>query len=140
MFGLDGGVGDFFDVAFKFIQVGSKVLSQEEEQQGGRGFVAKKQFNFDSNIPMPRAQLRDMEAPIGMKLPNIQAAARYFATNQAKDTNINSIKAERFRPSRMQTLASKRPTMSISHDASPGVGSARKSRVDRSTFRSRAIS
>ena len=89
MFGLDGGVGDFFDVAFKFIQKGSEVLMAEEEQQGGRGFVAQRKFNFDSNIPMPRAQLRDMEAPIGMKLPNIQAAARYFATNQAKDTNIN---------------------------------------------------
>ena len=137
MFGLDAGIGDFFETAFKFIQKGSEVLMAEEEQQDGRGFVAQRKFNFDSNIPTPQARLREMEAPIGMRQPNIQAAARFFANNQAKDTNINSIKAERFRPARTRKLASTAPNIGVSYNASPTVSSARTARVNRSTFRSR---
>ena len=133
-FGLGDGVGNFFDVAFKFIQTGAKVLEEEEE----KGFVQKREkLRLDSNIPMPRAQLREMDAPIGMKPATIQAAARFFANNQARDTNINSIKAERFNPSRSRKIAPTGTTMNVSYNASPSVGSARTARVNRSTFRSR---
>ena len=136
MFGLDVGIGDFFQTAFKFVKLGSQVLT-EEENQDSRGFVDKKRFNFDSSIPTPQARLREMEAPIGMRQPNIQAAARFFANNQARDTNINSIKAERFRPARTRKLASTAPNIGVSYNASPTVSSARTARVNRSTFRSR---
>ena len=59
--------------------------------------MPKRQFNFDSRLQSFRGAPQTMEAPVGLRNPNIQTAHRYFAENQAKDTNLQRLVASNYK-------------------------------------------
>ena len=131
-------IGTTFGDAFDLFQTGAQIYSAfTEKEEESRGFVPKKKFNFDSSIPTPRAQLRTMEAPVGLRNPNIQTAYRFFADNVAKDKNIQKLVATNYRAGRTSKQVSTRENIEVGSYGTANTGSARASRVSRTTFRSR---
>lgn len=139
-FKLVASVGENFGEAWDLFQKGAQIYSAfnpEEEESSSAGFMPRKKFDFRSGIPTPRAQMRTMEAPIGLKNPNIQTAFRYFADNVARDTNLKNIVAKNYTAGIMRKRTSTKETMDIGSYGTASAGTARSSRVSRSTFRSR---
>ena len=133
-------VKENFGEAFDLFQTGAQFYTgvagaDAEKEQGG--FMPKKKFNFDSSIPTPRAQLRTMDAPVGLRNPNVQAAYRYFADNVARDTNLSRIVAQNYKAGISRKRVSTKQTIEEGGYGGTTMGSARASRVNRSTFRSR---
>ena len=121
-------IGETFGEAFDLFQKGAQIYSAftEKEQQGG-GFMPKRPFNFDSNLKSFSGAPRTMDAPVGLKNPNIQTAYRYFAENVA--TN--------YRAGRMSKSVGTKENIVVGSYGTANMGSARASRVSRTTFRSR---
>ena len=133
-------VANSFKTAHEFFKKGSEKFSEtksfkdiEEESS----FMVKKHFQFDSALRSARANMQQMLPPVGMAPPNIQAAYRHFADNTARDRTLQSIRAENYRASRTSKIASTKPTMNVGYQGNVDIGSARQSRVKRTTFRSR---
>ena len=95
--------------------------------------MPKRQFNFDSRLQSFRGAPQTMEAPVGLRNPNIQTAHRYFAENQAKDTNLQRLVASNYKAGITRKRVSTKQTMAVGSFGSADVGSARSSRVSRST-------
>lgn len=138
-FKLVASVGENFGEAWDLFQKGAEIYSKfnPEEESSSAGFMPRKKFDFRSSIPTPRAQMRTMEAPIGLKNPNIQTAFRYFADNVARDTNLKNIVAKNYTAGITRKRTSTKETMDIGSYGTASAGTARSSRVSRSTFRSR---
>lgn len=134
-------VKENFGEAFDLFQMGAQfytdVAGADAEKTKQDGFMPKKKFNFDSSIPTPRAQLRTMDAPVGLRNPNVQAAYRYFADNVARDTNLSRIVAQNYKAGISRKRVSTKQTVEEGGYGGTTMGSARASRVNRSTFRSR---
>ena len=131
-------IGETFGEAFDLFQKGAQIYSAltEKEQQGG-GFMPKRPFNFDSNLKSFSGAPRTMDAPVGLKNPNIQTAYRYFAENVSKDTNIQRLVATNYRAGRMSKSVGTKENIVVGSYGTANMGSARASRVSRTTFRSR---
>lgn len=131
-------IGTTFGEAFDLFQTGAKIYKGiTEKEEESKGFMPKRKFNFDSSIPTPRAQLRTMEAPVGLRNPNIQTAYRFFADNVAKDKNIQKLVATNYRAGRTSKQVSTRENIAVGSYGTANTSSARASRVSRTTFRSR---
>ena len=137
-FKLFDSVSNNFGEAWDLFQKGAKFykdLTADEKEE--KGFMPKRQFNFDSRLQSFRGAPQTMEAPVGLRNPNIQTAHRYFAENQAKDTNLQRLVASNYKAGITRKRVSTKQTMAVGSFGSADVGSARSSRVSRSTFRSR---
>lgn len=138
-FKLFDSVSNNFGDAWKLFQTGAKVYADmtAKEKEEEKGFMPKRQFNFDSRLRSFSGAPQTMQAPIGLRNPNIQTAHRYFAENQAKDTNLQKLVASNYRAGITRKRVSTKQTMAAGSFGSADVGSARSKRVSRSTFRSR---
>ena len=137
-FKLFDSVSSNFGDAWQLFQTGAKMykdLTANEKEE--KGFMPKRQFNFDSRLQSFRGAPQTMEAPVGLRNPNIQTAHRYFAENQAKDTNLQKLVASNYKAGITRKRVSTKQTMGVGSFGSADVGSARSKRVSRSTFRSR---
>ena len=144
-FKLSKVIGKYFGDAFDLFQKGAAVYGAltEDDQKEQTGFMRPgdgRLFNFDSNLRSARPTPQFMEAPIGLKAPNIQAAFRYFADNTARDTNLQSIRAANFKASISKKRQNVRPNFSPGGFGNAGMGSARSNRVGRARFRSHLAS
>ena len=137
-FKLFDSVSNNFGDAWDLFQTGAKVyadITADEKEE--KGFMPKRKFNFDSRLQSFRGAPQTMQAPIGLRNPNIQTAHRYFAENQAKDTNLQKLVASNYKAGITRKRVSTKQTMGVGSFGSADVGSARSKRVSRSTFRSR---
>lgn len=138
-FKLFDSVSSSFGDAWELFQTGAKIyagLTADEKEE--KGFMPKrKPFNFDSNLRSFSGAPQTMQAPVGLKNPNIQTAHRYFAENQARDTNLQKLVASNYKAGITRKRVSTKQTMAAGSFGSADVGSARSKRVSRSTFRSR---
>ena len=139
-FKLSKIIGKYFGDAFELFQEGAAFLGaiteDEKEQTGFMRPGDGRLFNFDSNLRSARPTPQLMEAPIGLKTPNAQAAFRYFAENTARDANLQSIRAANFKASISKKRQNVNPNFSPGGFGNAGVGSARSNRVGRARFRS----
>lgn len=138
-FKLFDSVSNNFGEAWDLFQKGAQVYKAltADEKKEEKGFMPKRQFNFDSSLRSFRGAPQTMEAPIGLRNANIQAAHRHFAENQAKDTNLQRLVASNYRAGITRKRVSTKQTISAGGYGSVDAGSARSKRVSRSTFRSR---
>jgi len=113
-FGLFKSVGKFFEDSFEFVSDLGKLASPflDKVKDDSRGF-APRRIDLDSRIRGSAPRLQEMQAPVGLRSPNIQAAARYFAEKQAKDANLRILQERNFRPGRTSKLASIKPTVKL---------------------------
>lgn len=137
-FKLFDGISNNFSDAWQLFKTGAKLyadMTADEKEE--KGFMPKRPFNFDSRLRSFSGAPQRMQAPVGLRNPNIQAAHRYFAENQAKDTNLQKLVAANYKAGITRKRVSTKQTMGVGSFGSADVGSARSKRVSRSTFRSR---
>lgn len=138
-FKLFDSVSNNFGEAWDLFQKGAKLykeLTADEKEE--KGFMPRrKPFNFDSRLQSFKGAPQTMQAPIGLRNPNIQTAHRYFAENQARDTNLQKLVASNYKAGITRKRVSTKQTIGVGSFGSADVGSARSKRVSRSTFRSR---
>jgi hypothetical protein len=137
-FKLFNNISHNFSDAWELFQTGAKAYATfTADEKEEKGFMPKRQFNFDSRLQSFRGAPQTMQAPIGLRNPNIQTAHRYFAENQARDTNLQKLVASNYKAGITRKRVSTKQTMGVGSFGSADVGSARSKRVSRSTFRSR---
>ena len=107
---------EFFDAvatAFQDFKKGARVLSDvtPEEQ---RGFIKPPTVDLESNIRPVKAPLRDMEDPLGLGLPKMDTAHRYFQMNLSRDTVLRQVQSQDYY---VKPVVPKKATMNIGSDA-----------------------
>lgn len=106
---------DFFDsvvTAFQVFKKGARLLSDVDEEQ--RGFIKPPTVDLESNIRPVKAPLRDMEGPLGLNMPNMATAHRYFATNLSRDTNLRQVQSSDFY---VKPVVPQKANMNVASDA-----------------------
>jgi len=135
-FKLSKSVGKYFGDAYDLFKLGAKfydaVKSEEKEEDT---FVPRRKFNFDSNLRSARPTPQMMQAPVGLRAPNLQSAFRYFAENTARDVNLASIAARNYKAGMTKKRQNVSPNFAAGGFGNAGVGSARSNRVGRARFR-----
>jgi len=114
MFDFLTSVGDTFGKAWDLFQTGASIYSRLKKDEGEESDSFVPKYDFGSSLRSARPTPQTMEAPIGLKAPNIQAAYRYFAENVASDRNLQSIKDTSYTPRRTSKIASLSPTITMS--------------------------
>ncbi len=137
-FKLSNSVSNFLSDAVNLFQLGADVATMiQADQEKQESFIPKRKYNFDSSLRSARPTPQTMEAPIGIRPPNLQAAARFFANNTAKDTNLASLQASSYRAGMSRKRQNVNPNFSTGSFGTTGSGtSARSNRVSRARFRS----
>lgn len=135
-FKLSKSIGKYFGDAFELFKLGAKfydaVSSDKEEDDN---FIPRRRYNFDSNLRSARPTPQLMQAPVGLRAPNLQSAFRYFAENTARDVNLASIAARNYKAGMTKKRQNVNPNFAAGGFGNAGVGSARSNRVGRARFR-----
>ena len=136
-FKLSNSVGKFFGDAYDLFKLGAKfydaVKADEKEE---KGFMSNRRpFNFDSNLRSARPTPQMMQAPVGLRAPNLQNAFRYFADKTARDVNLASVVARNYKAGMTKKRQNVNPNFAAGGFGNAGVGSARSNRVGRARFR-----
>tara|TARA_R100001460_G_scaffold69607_5_gene110241 strand:- start:3627 stop:4067 length:441 start_codon:yes stop_codon:yes gene_type:complete len=138
-FKLSKSIGNFFGEAFDLFQMGAKaydIIEGGKQRKEDDSFIPRKMYNFDSALRSARPTPQMMQAPIGLKNPNLQAAFRYFAQNTARDVNLASLAANNYKASTTRKRQNVGPNFNAGSFGNAGIGSARSNRVGRARFRS----
>jgi len=136
-FKLSKSISKFFGDAYDLFQLGSSVVDAlDSKNEDESGFIPKRAFNFDSSLRSARPTAQVMQAPIGLKGPNLQSAFRYFANNTARDVNLASVAAKNYRASLTRKRQNVTPNIAVGSFGSANMASARSNRVARTRFRS----
>ena len=96
------------------VKKGAEVYSALSDKDEDTGFATPQRINLESNLTAPRASLKTMEAPIGLRLPNMETAYRYFSNNLSRDNNFRYIQGQKYVAKRRTPPT---PTMSVASDA-----------------------
>ena len=102
------------------------ILGDPERQQSS--FMAP-DLDLSSSLRSARPPLREMDAPRGIAIPRIENAFTFVANNVMRDVNLQRIQSRNAPPA---TPVGKPVNLQ-------GIGSVRKSRVDRNLFRQRTL-
>ena len=96
------------------VKKGAEVYSALTDKDEDTGFARPQRINLESNLTAPRASLRTMEAPIGLGLPNMETAYRYFSNNLSRDNNFRYVQGQNYVAKRRNPTPA---TMSVASDA-----------------------
>ena len=108
------GVLDSVLTVLSVVKKGAEVYSALTDKDQDTGFAQPRRVDLESNLTAAKAPLRDMEAPIGMGLPNMETAYRYFSNNLARDTNFRYVQGENYVAKKRTPTAA---TMNVASDA-----------------------
>jgi len=96
------------------VKKGAEIVNELSDKDESLGFAQPKRVDLGSNLTAAKAPLREMENPIGMRLPNIETAYRYFSNNLARDTNFRTLQGENYVAKRRKATPA---TMTVATDA-----------------------
>tara|TARA_R100000278_G_C5474336_1_gene165724 strand:- start:181 stop:615 length:435 start_codon:yes stop_codon:yes gene_type:complete len=135
-FKLSKSIGKYFGDAYELFKLGAQFIDavspQEKEDDN---FIPRRRYNFDSNLRSARPTPQLMQAPVGLRAPNLQDAFRYFADKTARDVNLASIVARNYKAGITKKRQNVNPNFAAGGFGNAGVGSARSNRVGRARFR-----
>jgi len=96
------------------VKKGAEVYSALSDKDEDTGFATPQRVDLESKLTAPRASLKSMEAPIGLGLPNIETAYRYFSNNLSRDNNFRYVQGENYVAKRRSPTPA---TMTVASDA-----------------------
>jgi len=96
------------------VKKGAEVYSALTDKDEDTGFATPQRLNLESKLTAPRASLKSMEVPIGLGLPNIETAYRYFSNNLSRDNNFRYVQGENYVAKRRSPTPA---TMTVASDA-----------------------
>lgn len=135
-FKLSKSVGKYFGDAYELFKLGAKFYDAvKADEQEDDNFIPRRRYNFDSNLRSARPTPQMMQAPVGLRAPNLQNAFRYFADKTARDVNLASIVAKNYKAGMTKKRQNVNPNFAAGGFGNAGVGSARSNRVGRARFR-----
>jgi len=106
---------DFLDSitsVLSFIKKGAEVLSTVTEKDEDMGFAKPTLVNLESNLSAPKANLKQMDRPSDITIPQIQTAYDYLLANQVRDRQLQVLLARNYQV----------PTKSIKKQIKPNIG------------------
>ena len=122
-FKLSKSVGKYFGDAYDLFKLGAKfydaVKADEKEEDT---FVPRRKFNFDSNLRSARPTPQMMQAPVGLRAPNLQNAFRYFADKTARDVNLASVVARNYKAGMTKKRQNVNPNFAAGGFGNAGTG------------------
>tara|TARA_R100001509_G_C4842181_1_gene207062 strand:- start:47 stop:484 length:438 start_codon:yes stop_codon:yes gene_type:complete len=136
-FKLAKSIGKSFSEAYELFKLGAQVADAvlPNERKEDDNFIPRRRYNFDSNLRSARPTPQLMQAPIGLRAPNLQDAFRYFADKTARDVNLASVVAKNYKAGMTRKRQNVNPNFAAGGFGTAGVGSARSNRVGRARFR-----
>ena len=135
-FKLSKSVGKYFGDAYELFKLGAKFYDAvKADEQEDDNFIPRRRYNFDSNLRSARPTPQMMQAPVGLRAPNLQNAFRYFADKTARDVNLASVVARNYKAGMTKKRQNVNPNFAAGGFGNAGVGSARSNRVGRARFR-----
>ena len=82
---------DFLDTVITVLGVakkGAEVYNSLSEKQESAGFATPNKMSTRTSGGGAKASLQSMDQPIGMGIPNMETAYRYFSNNLSRDNKI----------------------------------------------------
>jgi len=108
---------DFLDTVITVLGVakkGAEVYNSLSEKQESAGFATPSKMSTRTSGGGAKASLQSMDQPIGLGIPNMETAYRYFSNNLSRDNNLRQVQAENYVAKRRPALKS---TMTVAGDA-----------------------
>ena len=79
------------------VKKGAEVLDAvTSKEKDSSGFAQPKPMDTQTSGGSATAPLQNMEQPIGIKIPNMESAYRYFSDNLSRDTNLRYLQGENY--------------------------------------------
>jgi hypothetical protein len=96
------------------VKKGAEIVNELSEKDESLGFAQPKRVDLSSNLTAAKAPLREMQKPVGMGLPNMETAYRYFSNNLSRDTNLRIVQGENYVARKRKATPA---TMTVAADA-----------------------
>jgi len=96
------------------VKKGAEIVNELSEKDESLGFAQPKRVDLSSNLTAAKAPLREMQKPVGMGLPNMETAYRYFSNNLSRDTNLRIVQGENYVARKRKSTPA---TMTVAADA-----------------------
>ena len=96
------------------VKKGAEIVNELSEKDESLGFAQPKRVDLGSNLTAAKAPLREMQKPVGMGLPNMETAYRYFSNNLSRDTNLRIVQGENYVARKRKATPA---TMTVAADA-----------------------
>jgi len=96
------------------VKKGAEIVNELSEKDESLGFAQPKRVDLSSNLTAAKAPLREMQKPVGMGLPNMETAYRYFSNNLSRDTNFRIVQGENYVARKRKATPA---TMTVAADA-----------------------
>jgi len=100
--------------ALSVVKKGAEIVNELSEKDESLGFAQPKRVDLSSNLTAAKAPLREMQKPVGMGLPNMETAYRYFSNNLSRDTNLRIVQGENYVARKRKATPA---TMTVAADA-----------------------
>lgn len=100
--------------ALSVVKKGAEIVNELSEKDESLGFAQPKRVDLSSNLTAAKAPLREMQKPVGMGLPNMETAYRYFSNNLSRDTNFRIVQGENYVARKRKATPA---TMTVAADA-----------------------
>jgi len=96
------------------VKKGAEIVNELSDKDESLGFAQPKRVDLSSNLTAAKAPLREMQKPVGMGLPNMETAYRYFSNNLSRDTNLRIVQGENYVARKRKSTPA---TMTVAADA-----------------------
>lgn len=96
------------------VKKGAEIVNELSDKDESLGFAQPKRVDLSSNLTAAKAPLREMQKPVGMGLPNMETAYRYFSNNLSRDTNLRIVQGENYVARKRKATPA---TMTVAADA-----------------------
>ena len=106
---------DFFNAVvagFQTFKKGARLLNEVTPEE--EGFATPPTVDLDTKVRPAKAPLREMEKPLGLFMPKMDTAYRYFATSLARDVNLRNIQSTDYY---VKPVSPQKAKMNVSTDA-----------------------